>query len=49
MRLDIKIFFKTAVSVLKREDIYVVPANSIEMAASIEDHVESDKNVGIGM
>jgi glycosyltransferase involved in cell wall biosynthesis len=49
LRLDIKIFFKTAVSVLKREDIYVVPANSIEMAASIEDHVESDKNVGIGM
>jgi undecaprenyl phosphate N,N'-diacetylbacillosamine 1-phosphate transferase len=47
--LDIKIFFKTAVSVLKREDIYVVPANSMEMAASIEDHVESDKNVGIGM
>jgi lipopolysaccharide/colanic/teichoic acid biosynthesis glycosyltransferase len=47
--LDIKIFFKTAVSVLKREDIYVVPANSMEMAASIEDHVESDKNFGIGM
>jgi undecaprenyl phosphate N,N'-diacetylbacillosamine 1-phosphate transferase len=47
--LDIKIFFKTAVSVLKREDIYVVPANSMEMAASIEDHVESDKNVGIEM
>ena len=46
--LDIKIFFKTAVSVLKREDIYVVPANSMEMAASIEDHVEADKNVGVG-
>jgi len=46
--LDIKIFFKTAVSVLKREDIYVVPANSMEMAASIEDHVEVDKNVGVG-
>jgi undecaprenyl phosphate N,N'-diacetylbacillosamine 1-phosphate transferase len=46
--LDIKIFFKTAVSVLKREDIYVVPANSIEMAVSIEDHVEADKNVGVG-
>lgn len=46
--LDIKIFFKTAISVLKREDIYVVPANSMEMAASIEDHVEADKNVGVG-
>jgi undecaprenyl phosphate N,N'-diacetylbacillosamine 1-phosphate transferase len=46
--LDIKIFLKTAVSVLKREDIYVVPANSMEMAASIEDHVEADKNVGVG-
>jgi undecaprenyl phosphate N,N'-diacetylbacillosamine 1-phosphate transferase len=46
--LDIKIFFKTAVSVLKREDIYVVPANSVEMAASIENHVEADKNVGVG-
>jgi undecaprenyl phosphate N,N'-diacetylbacillosamine 1-phosphate transferase len=40
--LDVKIFFKSAVSVLKREDIYVVPANSMEMAASIEDHVEAD-------
>jgi undecaprenyl phosphate N,N'-diacetylbacillosamine 1-phosphate transferase len=46
--LDVKIFFKSAVSVLKREDIYVVPANSMEMAASIEDHVEADKNVGVG-
>ncbi|WP_066633862.1 sugar transferase [Desulfolucanica intricata] len=45
---DIKIFFKTAVSVLKREDIYVVPANSMEMAASIEDHVEADKNTRVG-
>lgn len=45
---DIKIIFKTAVSVLKREDIYVVQVNSVEMAASIEDHVESDKNVGVG-
>ncbi|MGI6686178.1 MAG: sugar transferase [Bacillota bacterium] len=47
--LDIKIFFKTAVSVLKREDIYVVPANSMEMAASMEDQVEDDKNVGVGI
>jgi undecaprenyl phosphate N,N'-diacetylbacillosamine 1-phosphate transferase len=46
--LDVKIFFKSAVSVLKREDIYVVPANSMEMAASIKDHVEADKNVGVG-
>jgi undecaprenyl phosphate N,N'-diacetylbacillosamine 1-phosphate transferase len=46
--LDIKVFFKTAVSVLKREDIYVVSANSMEMAASIEEHVEADKNVGVG-
>ena len=48
--LDIKIFFKTAVSVLKREDIYVVPANSMKMAAaSIEDQIETDKNIGVGI
>lgn len=46
---DIKIFFKTVVSVLRREGIYVVQANSVEMAASIEDHVESNKNIGVGM
>lgn len=46
--LDIKIFFKTALSVLKREDVYVVQANSVEMAASIEDHVKPDKKAGVG-
>jgi undecaprenyl phosphate N,N'-diacetylbacillosamine 1-phosphate transferase len=49
--LDMKIFLKTAVSVLKREDIYVVPpncGNSVEMAASNENHVEDEKNIGIG-
>lgn len=45
--LDMKIFFKTAVSVLKREDIYVVPANSMEMAASIEDSIETNENAGV--
>jgi undecaprenyl phosphate N,N'-diacetylbacillosamine 1-phosphate transferase len=45
---DIKIFFKTIVSVLKHKNIYVVPTNNIEMAASIEDQVENDENVGVG-
>jgi undecaprenyl phosphate N,N'-diacetylbacillosamine 1-phosphate transferase len=36
--LDIKIFFKTAVSVLKREDVYVT-----------EKSTKSNKNTGIGM
>lgn len=36
--LDIKIFFKTAVSVLRREDIY-----------GAESITESNKNIGVGM
>lgn len=47
--LDIKIFSKTAVLVLKRKDVYVVPANGAETAASIEDNVEVDKNAGVKM
>ena len=43
--LDKKIFFKTAISVLKREDIYVMQGT--EMAESIENNVEVDKNVGV--
>ena len=45
--LDIKIFFKTATSVLKREDIYVVQGS--DTAATIENNVEVDKKVGVGM
>lgn len=45
--LDIKIFFRTAVSVLKREDIYAV--QGAKTAAAKENNDGVDKNVGVGM
>ena len=44
--LDIKIFFNTAVSVLKRKDIHA--AQVVNMVAK-ENNEEVDKNVGVGM